>query len=75
MDCKAKLTEMIIAGTKLNNNITEIDDNANLIYDLGYDSLSLVNLIVEIEEEFGVEVDHENIFVFKKLVDYINSHC
>lgn len=38
----------------------DIEDTYNLIQDLEYDSIDLVNLIVELEKEFDIEFsDHE----------------
>ena len=34
-----------------------ISDSTNLIYDLGFDSITIVNLILEIENTFDVEMD------------------
>lgn len=41
-------------------NIPEISLHANLKQDLGLDSLSLAELSVRIEDEFGVDVYEEN---------------
>ena len=74
MNCKEKLTEMILAGMKMNDGVTEIQDEADLVYDLGYDSLSLVNLIVDIEDTFNIEIDDdelENVYKYGKLVNYV----
>lgn len=76
MNCKEKLTEMILAGMKMNDGVTEIQDEADLVYDLGYDSLSLVNLIVDIEDTFNIEIDDdelENVYKYGKLVNYVTS--
>lgn len=76
MNYREKLTEMILAGMKMNDGVTEIAEDADLVYDLGYDSLSLVNLIVDIEETFNIEIDDddlENIYKYGKLVSYITS--
>ena len=76
MNCKEKLTEMILAGMKMNDGVTEIQDEADLVYDLGYDSLSLVNLIVDIEDTFNIEIDDdelENVYKYGKLVNHVTS--
>lgn len=39
----------------------EFRDELNLIEDLMFDSISLLELIVEIEDEFGIEFDEEDI--------------
>jgi acyl carrier protein len=37
----------------------KIDDGANLVFDLGLDSLQFVNLVAALEQEFGVEMDED----------------
>ncbi len=44
--------------------------------DLGADSLDLVDLLMSVEDEFGIEIpdeDVENIQTIGDIVDYINS--
>lgn len=38
-----------------------INSDINLITDMGFDSLTLVNLIVDIETEFNIEISGENL--------------
>ena len=38
----------------------KINDNANFVDDLGLDSLDSIELVMKVEEEFGVEVDDES---------------
>jgi len=50
---------------------------ASFIDDLGADSLDLVELIMAMEEEFGVEIsdeDAEKIQTVQDVVNYINQH-
>jgi len=42
--------------------LSEVQDNTNLIYDLGADSLDVTELILKIEDEFGIEIDEDNDF-------------
>lgn len=47
---------------------------ANLLDDLGADSLDVVELVMALEEEFGIEIpddDVENIRTIKDVVDYV----
>ena len=49
---------------------------ANLLDDLGADSLDVVELVMALEEEFGIEVpdeDVENIRTIGDVVDYIGT--
>ena len=55
----------------------EVTPEAKFIEDLGADSLDTVELIMALEEEFGVEIpdeDAEKIVTVKDAVEYIKSH-
>jgi acyl carrier protein len=54
----------------------KITPDANFIEDLGADSLDTVELVMALEEEFGVEIpdeDAENIKTVEDVVKYIGS--
>ncbi len=51
---------------------------ANLLDDLGADSLDVVELVMAMEEEFGIEVpddDVENIRTISDIVQYIEARA
>jgi acyl carrier protein len=55
----------------------EVTLEASFIDDLGADSLDLVELIMAMEEEFGLEIsdeDAEKIQTVQDVVNYINQH-
>ena len=55
----------------------EVTMEASFIEDLGADSLDLVELIMAMEEEFGIEIsdeDAEKIQTVQDVVNYINEH-
>lgn len=55
----------------------EVALEASFIDDLGADSLDLVELIMAMEEEFGLEIsdeDAEKIQTVQDVVNYINQH-
>jgi acyl carrier protein len=55
----------------------EVTLEASFIEDLGADSLDLVELIMAMEEEFGIEIsdeDAEKIQTVQDVVNYINEH-
>jgi len=73
-DIKVKINEIII--DKLGVEASAISDNSKFIDDLGADSLDTVELIMQFEEEFNLEIpdeDAETITTVKKAVDYISS--
>ncbi|MCH9779768.1 MAG: acyl carrier protein [Alphaproteobacteria bacterium] len=54
----------------------KITENANFIEDLGADSLDTVELVMNFEEEFGVEIPDdvaEKIQTVKDAVDYLEK--
>lgn len=54
----------------------KITEDAHFMDDLGADSLDTVELIMQLEEEFGIEIpdeDAENITTVGKAVEYIDS--
>ena len=55
----------------------EVKADASFQDDLGADSLDVVELVMALEEEFGLEIsdeDAEKIATVKQAVDYIETH-
>ena len=62
---------------KLSVEESRIVPEASFLDDLGADSLDVVELIMELEEEFDLEIpdeDAEGITTVGSAVDYINKH-
>jgi acyl carrier protein len=54
----------------------QLTDDADLVKDLGVDSISVVEMIVDIEDEFGIEIqdkDISNYLTVSKAVNAIKS--
>ncbi|MDP2317295.1 MAG: acyl carrier protein [Pseudomonadota bacterium] len=75
-------TEEIVRRVKdliaesLGVNPTEVIPDASFIDDLGADSLDIVELVMAIEKEFGIEIpdeDAEKISTVQDAVDYIQN--
>ena len=69
-----KVKEIII--DKLGIEESKITMEAKFIDDLGADSLDTVELIMQFEEEFGIEIpddDAESLLSVGKAVDYISD--
>ncbi len=61
---------------KLNVDATEVTETADFTKDLGADSLDSVELIMEFEKEFGINIPDEeaqNITTVKAAIDYIEA--
>ena len=70
-----KIKEIIV--DKLGVDESAVKKEATFIEDLGADSLDLVDLIMALEEEFEIDIPHEeaqNIKSVGDAVDYINKH-
>ncbi|RDU22385.1 acyl carrier protein [Anaerosacchariphilus polymeriproducens] len=76
MNVKNKIYNLVILKSKIKKEKTDMKDSDDLIYDLGLGSLSLVELIVDIECEFDIEIDEddiEQIYKFGDLVNYVTE--
>lgn len=75
---KAKLIEMIIQNARKNISSEDIKEKTLLIEDLEYDSINLIELMVEIEQEFDIEflsteMVIDNINCFGSLLTFISK--
>lgn len=65
-----------IVAEQLGVNLDEVSLESSFVDDLGADSLDTVELVMALEEEFGIEIpdeDAEKIANVKDAVDYIND--
>ncbi|MBH30879.1 MAG: acyl carrier protein [Candidatus Marinimicrobia bacterium] len=70
-----KVKEVIM--DKLGSDEDKITAEASFVDDLGADSLDTVELIMQLEEEFGMEIpdeEAEKLTTVGSAVDYIDSH-
>ncbi|MCD5415610.1 acyl carrier protein [Candidatus Bipolaricaulota bacterium] len=75
MDSIADKVRAVIAD-QLMVDLEEITDEASFVEDLGADSLDTVELIMEFEDEFGVEIadeDAEKILTVSEAIAYISK--
>lgn len=66
-----------VAVAQLNVNSDEVTMEASFTKDLGADSLDTVELVMALEEEFGMEIpdeDAEKITTVGEAVKYISAH-
>jgi len=69
-----KIKELLCDNLGIDENDVTMD--ANLVDDLNIDSLDVVELIMAIEEEFGIEIpeeDVEKVTTVGSMVDYVAS--
>ena len=61
---------------KLGVNESEVTPEATFAQDLGADSLDTVELIMEFEKQFGIEIpdtEQENLRTVQQAIDYVKS--
>ena len=66
-----------IIANQLSVKVDDIKDNTNIAEELGADSLDLVEILMSLEDEFGVSIPDEaipEIKTIKHIVDFIESH-
>ena len=73
-DVRDKVKQVIVE--QLSVNPEEVTDDASFIEDLGADSLDIVELVMELEEQFGVDIpdeDAEKISSVGEAIKYIEE--
>lgn len=73
-DVSVRVKEVI--AEKLGVEISKVTDSARIIDDLGADSLDTVELVMQLEEEFDLEIPDSvtaELVSVKKVVDYVNE--
>jgi len=66
-----------IVAEQLERDVKEVTNAASLIDDLGADSLDVVELVMKMEEEFGIEIpdeEAEKIKTVNDVIQYITTH-
>jgi acyl carrier protein len=75
MSVEKKVKEIV--AEQLGKGVNDITIQASFIDDLGADSLDIVELVMKMEEEFGIEIpdeDAEKIKTVNDVVEYIKAH-
>lgn len=68
-----KIIELIVLNCPLEVSQNLVDLDLKLIDDLGYDSIALINLLVDVEEEFKFESEdmEESLSAFETIGSFI----
>ena len=73
-EIESKVKEIIVKNLGVKE--SEVKREAYFVNDLGADSLDCVELVIDFEHEFGIEIDDneaENINTVGDAIDYINK--
>jgi len=65
-----------IISNQLGVSLSDVQNNKKFIADLGADSLDTVELVLTLEDEFGIEIqeeDAEGIDTVQKIVDFVTK--
>lgn len=57
------LKQLVVEATQVNIDPSSISDSANLFNDCGLDSTSVIDLVLSIEDRFGVSIDEDELVV------------
>jgi len=73
-----KLKSLIVSFGKNDINMEDVNENVNLENDLGYDSIMIIQIIAEIEDEFKIVFDDEDMDMdiltnYQKMLNLIKS--
>ncbi|MDX1386685.1 MAG: acyl carrier protein [bacterium] len=74
MSAEKKIIQIIAEQLGINGD--EVISDAALIEDMGADSLDIVELVMAMEEEFGMEIpdeDAEKIVTVQDIIDYVKK--
>lgn len=74
-DIVARVTELVVENLGVEE--SKVTETASFVDDLGADSLDAVELVMALEEEFGIEIpdeDAEKITSVAEAVSYVKAH-
>lgn len=57
------LKQLVVEATQVNIDPSSISDSANLFNDCGLDSTSVIDLVLSIEDRFGISIDEDELVV------------
>ena len=75
-EIRQKLNDIFALTVKGTQNVADIDENANLVTDLGLNSVGMLYTIIAIEEFFNMRFDDlsfGDLQTVKDVIDYIQS--
>ena len=74
-EVKSRVKKVVANVLKIDQ--SEVEDDANFIFDLGADSVQSIQLVAAFEEEFDIEMDEDGAVAVQTIsgaVDFIASY-
>lgn len=71
IEIQEKLKEIFKTVIDANKDFTNVDENTNIVKDLGVNSVGLIYLLMAIEEVFDIDMSDVSFNTFEKIGDVI----
>ena len=68
-----EIYEKVVEGLKNEFNRDDIDEKTRFVEDLQADSVRLLEIVMDVEEEFDIEIDDEKLSELKNVEDVVNE--
>ena len=68
-----EIYEKVVEGLKNEFNRDDIDEKTRFVEDLQADSVRLLEIVMDVEEEFDIELDDEKLSELKNVEDEVNE--
>ena len=68
-----EIYEKVVEGLKNEFNRDDIDEKTRFVEDLQADSVRLLEIVMDVEEEFDIELDDEKLSELKNVEDVVNE--
>lgn len=77
-DFENKLKQAIVSCSNDIDDVSVINENTDLIKDFNFDSINIIQLVVELESTFDIEIDDDNLLMerlstYKSLVEIVHN--
>lgn len=67
---KERILQLI--AEQFGKDVDELDDDMTFVDDLGADSIDMVDLVMNIEDEFGIELEEDHLRELSTIADVID---
>ena len=68
-----EIYEKVVEGLKNEFNRDDIDEKTRFVEDLQADSVRLLEIVMDVEEEFDIELDDEKLSELRNVEDVVNE--